>query len=137
MLRPLTPAQRQSIHEAREDKAVFRLRKRLSKLNAARPKKTPAGAGDETSGQNAIDAMREREHNRDLRMLMNQFEREGLIVAMSDDEIVALEALAARRIRGELPGKEWLAVLQGLKHRRSAMLEPPPPVRPRRNADGW
>ena len=57
-------------------------------------------------------------------MMMIALERNCLLMALSDDEIVALEALAAKRIRGELPGKEWRAVLQGLKHRRSAMLEP-------------
>ena len=123
MLRPLTAAQRKTVHEAREAKAAFRLRKRLGRLNAARSKKTPVG--DDISAEDL----------RGLRMMMIALEREGLIVAMSDDEIVALEALAAKRIRGELPGKEWLAVLQGLKHRRSAMLELP--VRPRRGADGW
>lgn len=120
-----------SYAEREQQKGEFRLRKRLAKLTEqANPKmpdaqaQTPNAAGDvsahvpgDSDGGQAA-AMVSREDWLDARILVRSLEAEGYFFDMSPDEIEIIEALALKRVQGQLSGDEWRSVLSSLKERR-------------------
>ena len=50
--------------------------------------------------------------------MVNALERQGLLSRLAEDDREAVERLALRRARGQIPTREWIGIITALRERR-------------------